>query len=32
MQQGSVIEVGEPDRIFDAPQTEYTRTLIAAAL
>ncbi|MGD8832536.1 MAG: ATP-binding cassette domain-containing protein, partial [Pseudomonadales bacterium] len=32
MQQGRVVEAGEPTQIFESPRTEYTRTLIAAAL
>ncbi|HEY5645884.1 MAG TPA: ATP-binding cassette domain-containing protein, partial [Pseudomonadales bacterium] len=32
MQHGSVVEAGEPAQIFESPRTEYTRTLIAAAL
>jgi microcin C transport system ATP-binding protein len=32
MQSGCVVEAGEPAQIFGAPQTDYTRTLIAAAL
>jgi len=31
MKQGDVVEAGPADRLFDAPQTEYTRTLVAAA-
>ena len=31
MKQGDVVESGPADRLFDAPQTEYTRTLVAAA-
>lgn len=31
MQQGDVVEAGPADAIFDAPQTEYTRALMAAA-
>ncbi len=31
MKQGDVVEAGPVDQIFDAPQTDYTRTLIAAA-
>ncbi len=31
MKQGDVVESGPVDQIFDAPQTEYTRTLMAAA-
>ncbi|MHA6326081.1 ABC transporter ATP-binding protein [Roseivivax sp. CAU 1753] len=31
MKQGDVIEYGSTDAIFDAPETEYTRTLMAAA-
>ncbi len=32
MKQGDVVEQGSASDIFDAPQTEYTRTLLAAAL
>ncbi|SNS36369.1 ABC transporter ATP-binding protein [Antarctobacter heliothermus] len=32
MKQGDVVEYGAAQDIFDAPQTEYTRTLLAAAL
>ncbi len=32
MKQGDVIEAGDANQIFDAPQTEYTKALIAAAL
>ncbi|MFT7057551.1 MAG: microcin C transport system ATP-binding protein [Pseudorhodobacter sp.] len=31
MKQGDVVEAGDGVAIFDAPQTEYTRTLMAAA-
>ncbi|ETX15468.1 peptide ABC transporter ATPase [Roseivivax halodurans JCM 10272] len=31
MQNGDVIEMGETSQIYDNPQTDYTRTLIAAA-
>ncbi|TDK42331.1 ABC transporter ATP-binding protein [Antarcticimicrobium luteum] len=31
MKQGDVVEAGPADQLFDAPQTEYTRALIAAA-
>ena len=31
MKQGDVVEAGDADDIFDAPQTEYTRALMAAA-
>ncbi|MFC7705800.1 ABC transporter ATP-binding protein [Plastorhodobacter daqingensis] len=31
MRAGDVVEAGEGDQIFDAPQTEYTRALMAAA-
>ena len=31
MKEGDVVEVGEGAQVFDAPQTEYTRTLLAAA-
>ncbi len=32
MKQGDVVETGTAQQLFDAPQTEYTRALIAAAL
>jgi len=32
MKQGDVVEVGEAQALFDAPQTEYARTLLSAAL
>ena len=31
MKQGDVVEAGDADAIFDAPQTDYTRALMAAA-
>ena len=31
MKDGDVVEAGPVDRLFDAPQTEYTRALMAAA-
>ena len=31
MKQGDVVEAGDADAIFDAPETEYTRSLMAAA-
>ncbi len=31
MKQGDVVEYGDAQQIFDAPQTDYTRTLLAAA-
>jgi len=31
MKQGDVVEAGDVDAIFDAPQHDYTRTLMAAA-
>ena len=31
MKQGDVVEAGDASAIFDAPQTEYTRALLAAA-
>ncbi len=31
MKQGDVVEMGDADAIFDAPQTDYTRALMAAA-
>ncbi len=31
MQNGDVVEAGDADQIFDAPQTDYTKTLMAAA-
>ncbi|MDX8347420.1 ABC transporter ATP-binding protein [Cognatiyoonia sp. IB215446] len=31
MKQGDVVEAGDADAIFDAPQTEYTKALMAAA-
>ncbi|MEL6913844.1 MAG: ABC transporter ATP-binding protein [Pseudomonadota bacterium] len=31
MKEGDVVEAGSVDQIFDAPRTEYTRTLISAA-
>ena len=32
MKQGRVVEEGPTDAIFDAPQQEYTKTLMAAAI
>ncbi len=31
MKQGDIVEAGPADRVFEAPETEYTRTLVAAA-
>jgi microcin C transport system ATP-binding protein len=31
MKQGDVVEAGDADAIFDAPQTDYTRALMKAA-
>jgi microcin C transport system ATP-binding protein len=31
MQNGDVVEAGDSARIFSAPETDYTRTLLAAA-
>jgi microcin C transport system ATP-binding protein len=31
MQNGDVVEAGDVRAIFEAPRTEYTRTLLAAA-
>ncbi len=31
MKQGDIVEQGEGDQVFDAPQTDYTKTLMAAA-
>lgn len=31
MKQGDVVEAGDVEKIFDAPEQEYTRTLLAAA-
>lgn len=31
MKQGDIVEQGEGDQIFDAPQTDYTKTLMQAA-
>ena len=31
MQDGKVVEEGTADQIFDAPRTDYTRALFAAA-
>ena len=31
MKQGDVVEYGSAEQIFDAPQTDYTRTLLSAA-
>ena len=32
MKQGDMVEIGTAEKIFNAPETDYTRTLIAAAL
>jgi microcin C transport system ATP-binding protein len=31
MKRGDVVEAGPADAVFDAPKTEYTRALMAAA-
>jgi len=31
MKEGDIVEAGEGDQVFQAPETEYTRTLLAAA-
>ena len=31
MKQGDVVEMGDGDKIFDAPETNYTKALMAAA-
>jgi len=31
MKQGDVVEMGDSDKIFDAPETDYTKALMAAA-
>jgi len=31
MKQGDIVEAGPADRLFDAPETDYTRQLVAAA-
>ena len=32
MKQGDMVEMGTTEKVFENPETEYTRTLIAAAL
>jgi microcin C transport system ATP-binding protein len=32
MKEGDILEYGEAEQVFEAPQTEYARTLLAAAL
>jgi microcin C transport system ATP-binding protein len=32
MKQGDMVEIGTAEKIFNSPETDYTRTLIAAAL
>jgi microcin C transport system ATP-binding protein len=31
MRNGDVVEAGEGEQVFEAPQTDYTRALLAAA-
>ena len=31
MKRGDVVEQGDADQVFEAPQTDYTRALMAAA-
>ena len=32
MKDGDVVEAGSADEVFDAPKTDYTKTLLAASL